>query len=1077
MNPQTWFESLFLLLLRASWQASVLIVLVLLLRWVLRRALPPEWRSWFWLLVLIRLSLPFSFESPWSIFNYSRLKVPAPLSSGMEAREVPASQPALPVTSFEAGTAADLTHAYSQSQSDIAPQAGSPPASSWPWRTILPVVWCAGALVLALKVFLGHRRLALRLRSQIPSSKPALLELLRDCAREVGLRRAPHLIETGVVHSPCIFGLFAPKLLLPLSASSALTPWQMRCVMLHELCHLRRRDIFLNCLTTMLQVLHWFNPLVWLASSRFRADRELACDAMALGHLAQEEAGEYGRTILRLLEGFTVRARVPSMVGLGENIGHLKLRLAMIGRFARRPIHWILLAGSAALILGLVTLTDAQAPRAGQVETAQMPLDLFLFQGCTSARQPCPCAPPESVKSAIEKATPTDLDLRGTPDQLQRKVQELRALTEQYPREVAVHLAYQRIAGGYQRAVLKESGVTPDMLLVEYRSLAQQHPDDALYQYLYANYLLLSRNQAEARRYLLSSLEKDANFAWPHLALARLDANEKKSEPAARHARAFLEKCPCNLDAYGILIHAAPAEQALREIPKVHDLLRQDKGLNLGSYLSLWDTEFQLTPLPEHARVRKEIARDLAAVRRLNQINNPVWWTILKEGYKRAWDQQGMEWVRAERAKHLPRTSSDFRTEFWEWSRDNPHPGFEAPQEKRSAWGRARLGQTAAWIRQQPDDLMAWTVHLDTVASTPGQTEAEVDIACDGLLKAFEQKPENEPAAAPYMRGNNPYILVAYVYLQRRMHLDLVPGLVERVFPGLEAQSGGHPGQAQWTESSHWQALGMLAEAYTGMKQFDHAHKILNRMNSSLARESDAVRTIRAAEINMRKGLLAEAENRKAEALTLYQSALRDRAKTHDPIARQTGDTLLARAAGMWQELRRPEAGWQSFLAELQNTRDEQAKKTAPRWKNVDIPLPDFRLQDAQGKTWQLSMLRGKTCFIHLWAVWSNEQSDQLKPVQDLYDRLKDRSDVLVLTLNADQYTPQIEPFLKEKGYTFPVIPALRYVVSIAPFTGTMKSWIVDQAGTVRKELSGYGWSPNAVSDTIAQIDQVAQQK
>jgi hypothetical protein len=262
------------------------------------------------------------------------------------------------------------------------------------------------------------------------------------------------------------------------------------------------------------------------------------------------------------------------------------------------------------------------------------------------------------------------------------------------------------------------------------------------------------------------------------------------------------------------------------------------------------------------------------------------------------------------------------------------------------------------------------------------------------------------------------------------------------------------------------------------MKAFDQARSILSRMSSSLTAESGASNPVyRAIEINLRKGRLAEAENRKGEALTLYQSVLRDRANTNVSMMPQTADPLLAQAAGLWQELRQPLAGWQSFLAELQNIRDEQAKKTAPSWKNVDIPLPDFQLQDAQGKTWQLSMLKGKTCFIHLWAVWSSQQSDRLRPVQDLYDRLRDRPDVMVLTLNADQYTPQIEPFLKEKGYTFPVIPALRYVASIAPFTGTMKSWIVDKAGTIRKELSGYGWSPNAVSETIAQIDQVAQQK
>jgi hypothetical protein len=191
----------------------------------------------------------------------------------------------------------------------------------------------------------------------------------------------------------------------------------------------------------------------------------------------------------------------------------------------------------------------------------------------------------------------------------------------------------------------------------------------------------------------------------------------------------------------------------------------------------------------------------------------------------------------------------------------------------------------------------------------------------------------------------------------------------------------------------------------------------------------------------------------------------------------QPPDPLIAQAAALWKELRRPETGWQSFLTELEGIRAARIKETTPKWQNAQISLPDFRLADAKGKVWQLADLKGKTCFIHVWAVWSSRGNENLKPIQELYNRLKDRPDILFLTLNADQYTPQIEPFLKDGGYTLPVIPAYRYVQSFKPFTGSGQSWIVDPGGNIRRELKGTISGADAVDEAIAQVDQVIKEK
>jgi beta-lactamase regulating signal transducer with metallopeptidase domain len=106
-------------------------------------------------------------------------------------------------------------------------------------------------------------------------------------------------------------------------------------VFLHELAHVKRHDIALGWLTAFLQVLHWFNPLVWLAFHRMRSNRELACDALMLSRTQGEGTQDYGRAIVSLLEHFSVPQPLPGLAGILESKSQLKRRIAMITQFQK----------------------------------------------------------------------------------------------------------------------------------------------------------------------------------------------------------------------------------------------------------------------------------------------------------------------------------------------------------------------------------------------------------------------------------------------------------------------------------------------------------------------------------------------------------------------------------------------------------------------------------------------------------------------------------------------------------------------------------------------------------------------
>jgi Tol biopolymer transport system component len=146
---------------------------------------------------------------------------------------------------------------------------------------------------------------------------------------------------------------------------------EMRYVFLHELAHLRRHDIYLGWLTSLLQVLHWFNPLVWFAFYRMRIDREMACDALVLTRTGQDKSQEYGGAILDLVRRFSRSRPLPAMAGIIESKSQLKRRIAMITQFKNNSYCWSPLAVILIIILASVSLPDAISMQTSEISTKE----------------------------------------------------------------------------------------------------------------------------------------------------------------------------------------------------------------------------------------------------------------------------------------------------------------------------------------------------------------------------------------------------------------------------------------------------------------------------------------------------------------------------------------------------------------------------------------------------------------------------------------------------------------------------------------------------------------------------------
>ena len=357
---------------RASWQASILALLVLAMQWFLRARLSPGWRFALWWLVLARLILPVAPPCAWSVYNLAR--EPRLAEDPMMADPFAVIQPVTRVPVSRSADLRTLATGRSSAASPLSPggvvsSSGSakpahPQSSHKPslreW--LFPAVgrmWVAGALFFVGRLVLGSLLLTRTLRDRTVVADEGILGALDHCRKTMGVARAPEVLATSAVDSPALFGLFRCRLLVPASMVGTFSLDEWRHVFLHELAHIRRRDVQVNWVMVVLQSLHWFNPLVWFACHRMRADRELACDAAALAHARENETKAYGRTIIKLLAGLSRPAALPGLVGILEDKNQIKQRIRMIACF-KKSQRWPVLAAMVLAALSLFTLTDAQ---------------------------------------------------------------------------------------------------------------------------------------------------------------------------------------------------------------------------------------------------------------------------------------------------------------------------------------------------------------------------------------------------------------------------------------------------------------------------------------------------------------------------------------------------------------------------------------------------------------------------------------------------------------------------------------------------------------------------------------------
>jgi beta-lactamase regulating signal transducer with metallopeptidase domain len=327
------------------WQTSLLIVLMLAIDRLVLRKLRPGMRYVLWLAVLVKLVLPPSLALPTSVAWWVRPQARA---------QRPASNVHTAVTYSPVTEPGVLKPAFMPEP--------LPPALSLAGG----VLAASAAVSFALFAFVLRRwrqvsrQAAMRAKGNVPGS---LADLLEEERCSVGLRRRVKIrLMEGPV-SPALFGLLRPVILLPQSLAQRLPEAQLRSVLLHELIHMRRGDVWVNCAQTLLQIVYWWHPLVWVANHRIRQAREEAVDESVMLALRNDRES-YAPALLEVARLVLHRPSASlGVIGILESHGSLCQRIEKLTSFHPPRKAGVTLASILyAATLGALALPMGNAP-------------------------------------------------------------------------------------------------------------------------------------------------------------------------------------------------------------------------------------------------------------------------------------------------------------------------------------------------------------------------------------------------------------------------------------------------------------------------------------------------------------------------------------------------------------------------------------------------------------------------------------------------------------------------------------------------------------------------------------------
>ena len=307
-------KNIYNLVVNMSLTASIVIVIIAFVRWLIGSRMPKVFNFSLWAIVAIRLLAPIKLMSSVSIFN----AIPNPLTEN--------TINILNNNTVNSAVANTANVIYNNQPSINKGQ-------------LLSLIWFIGFIVLLLVSVYTYLKISRKLNEAIIYNRNDLVSI---CCNRLNMKRRIKLFSSSYIKTPVVYGLIKPRIIIPNKLIGQCSDSELQNIIMHELVHIKRYDYLTKPLFMFAVCLHWFNPVVWISFILAQKDMEISCDERVMISSSADIRTEYASTLVKLATNKTVLLN-GGLLAFGES--NIKDRITGIMKF-KKPSK----------ILGITTL-------------------------------------------------------------------------------------------------------------------------------------------------------------------------------------------------------------------------------------------------------------------------------------------------------------------------------------------------------------------------------------------------------------------------------------------------------------------------------------------------------------------------------------------------------------------------------------------------------------------------------------------------------------------------------------------------------------------------------------------------
>ncbi len=312
----------FLCFLRSSLATSIFILLAIVIMKLFSKKMNIRMKNALWVLILIKLLIPVSDHMYSNLFNILNQKH----HTLVQSEHI--------ITNEHPGNSQSSINLEDSITREVFENSENYDFFSAILQTAA-FIWLTGFVLLSSFLLITNFNFRRKIESKTNTADMKTVALVEKLRIRLSIKEKLSIVINDQIKSPCISGIIKPTIYIPEYILNISNSNQISHIFLHELVHFKRKDILYNFLSIIALLLHWYNPLVWVAIKKMSLYRECTCDACVLELLNEEENIEYGMTLLNFSKSYFINNSFSQLPIYFETNNQMKERIKMIKKFSK----------------------------------------------------------------------------------------------------------------------------------------------------------------------------------------------------------------------------------------------------------------------------------------------------------------------------------------------------------------------------------------------------------------------------------------------------------------------------------------------------------------------------------------------------------------------------------------------------------------------------------------------------------------------------------------------------------------------------------------------------------------------